>query len=39
MMFDHWHMNHCIEPLRQSLMCRLDLTLEIRNETLGRMTG
>jgi hypothetical protein len=30
--------NQCIELQRQMLMCQLDLTLEIRNETPGGMT-
>ncbi|KAK7189673.1 hypothetical protein DPSP01_005737 [Paraphaeosphaeria sporulosa] len=37
--FDKWHMNHCIELLRQSLMCNADLTLEVTNKTLGGVTG
>lgn len=37
--FDKWHMNHCIELLRQSLMCTPDLTLEVTNKTLGGVTG
>lgn len=33
------HMRHCIDLLRQSLMCSPDLTVEVKNETLGGVTG
>jgi hypothetical protein len=33
------HIRHCIDLLRQSLMCRPDLTIEIKNEELGGVTG
>ena len=37
--YNQWHITHCIELLRQSLMCRPDLTLEVKNKTLGGVTG
>ncbi|KAF2250332.1 hypothetical protein BU26DRAFT_379493, partial [Trematosphaeria pertusa] len=33
------HMRHCIDLLRQALMCTPDLTGEVKNETLGGVTG
>lgn len=33
------HMAHCIDLLRQTLMCKPDLTVEIKNETLQGVTG
>ena len=33
------HIRHCIDLLRQSLMCRPDTTVEIKNEELGGVTG
>ncbi|PVH94788.1 hypothetical protein DM02DRAFT_478708, partial [Periconia macrospinosa] len=33
------HMNHCIDLLRQTLMCKPDLTVEVKNRTLGGVTG
>jgi len=32
-------MRHCIDLLRQTLMCSPDLTVEVKNETLGGVTG
>lgn len=33
------HVRHCIDLLRNSIMCRPDLTIEIKNEKLGGVTG
>jgi hypothetical protein len=33
------HIRHCIDLLRQSLMCRPDLTIEVKDEELGGVTG
>ncbi|EMR71355.1 putative hydroxyindole o- protein [Eutypa lata UCREL1] len=33
------HIRHCIDLLRQSLMCNADLTIELKNEELGGVTG
>lgn len=33
------HIRHCIELLRLALMCQPDLTVELKNETLGGVTG
>ncbi|KAH7316780.1 hypothetical protein B0I35DRAFT_479596 [Stachybotrys elegans] len=33
------HIRHCIDLLRQSLMCNADLTVELKNEELGGVTG
>ncbi|KAL3467935.1 hypothetical protein BJX64DRAFT_282824 [Aspergillus heterothallicus] len=33
------HVRHCIELLRQALMCNADLTVEVKNESLGGVTG
>ncbi|PYI33851.1 hypothetical protein BP00DRAFT_444230 [Aspergillus indologenus CBS 114.80] len=33
------HVRHCIELLRLALMCQPDLTIELKNETLGGVTG
>ncbi|KAF7864304.1 uncharacterized protein EAF02_010272 [Botrytis sinoallii] len=33
------HLRHCIDLLRQSIMCRPDLTVEKKNEELGGVTG
>ena len=33
------HIRHCIDLLRQSLMCQPDLTVEIKNIELGGVTG
>ncbi|KAJ8064634.1 hypothetical protein OCU04_006960 [Sclerotinia nivalis] len=38
-MVDLSHMRHCIDLLRQSLMCQPDLTIERKNEELGGVTG
>jgi hypothetical protein len=32
------HIRHCIDLLRQSLMCNADLTVELKNEQLGGVT-
>ena len=32
-------MRHCIDLLRQSLMCQPDTTIEVVNKTLGGVTG
>lgn len=36
---DLGHLGHCFDLLRQSLMCRPDLTVEVGNETLMGVTG
>ncbi|KAL6721251.1 hypothetical protein ACLMJK_000353 [Lecanora helva] len=33
------HIRHCVDLLRQSLMCRPDTTIEVKNEELGGVTG
>jgi hypothetical protein len=33
------HIRHCIDLLRQSLMCNADLTVELKDEQLGGVTG
>ncbi|KAI0886275.1 uncharacterized protein GGS22DRAFT_199562 [Annulohypoxylon maeteangense] len=33
------HIRHCIDLLRQSLMCNADLVIELKNEELGGVTG
>ena len=33
------HVRHCIDLLRNSLVCRRDLTIEAKNEELGGVTG
>lgn len=33
------HFRHCIDLLRQSLMCQPDMTIETKNETIGGVTG
>lgn len=33
------HIRHCIDLLRQSLMCNADLTIELKDEELGGVTG
>ncbi|RAK78073.1 uncharacterized protein BO72DRAFT_507936, partial [Aspergillus fijiensis CBS 313.89] len=33
------HIRHCLELLRLALMCQPDLTVELKNETLGGVTG
>ena len=33
------HMRHCIDLLRQTLMCRPDLTVEVKDEAKGGVTG
>lgn len=33
------HIRHCIDLLRQSLMCRPDMTVEVKNEEVGGVTG
>ncbi|KAL9044964.1 MAG: hypothetical protein Q9214_001937 [Letrouitia sp. 1 TL-2023] len=33
------HMRHCVDLLRQSLMCKPDTTIEVVNETLNGVTG
>ena len=33
------HVRHCIELLRNSIMCQPDLTVEVKNEELGGVTG
>lgn len=33
------HIRHCIDLLRQSLMCNADLTVELKDAQLGGVTG
>ena len=33
------HIRHCFDLLRQSLMCNADLTVELKDEELGGVTG
>ncbi|KAH8587736.1 hypothetical protein B0O99DRAFT_747329 [Bisporella sp. PMI_857] len=33
------HFQHCIDLLRQALMCQPDLTLELKNESIGGVEG
>lgn len=33
------HVRHCVDLLRNSLMCRPDLTVEMKNEKLEGVTG
>lgn len=33
------HIRHCIDLLRQSLMCQPDTTVELKNEEIGGVTG
>ncbi|KAK1993243.1 hypothetical protein LX36DRAFT_586765, partial [Colletotrichum falcatum] len=33
------HMSHCIELLRNVIMCRPDLTIEVKRDDLGGVTG
>ena len=33
------HIRHCIDLLRQSLMCMADITVEIKDETAGGVHG
>ncbi|KAF6825887.1 hypothetical protein CPLU01_09977 [Colletotrichum plurivorum] len=36
---DVYHIGHCFDLLRQTIMCKPDLTIEIANKTLGGVTG
>lgn len=38
-MTDPAHLRHCIDLLRQTLMCNPDLTVEVSNKELGGVTG
>lgn len=33
------HIRHCIDLLRQSLMCQPDTTIEVKDDKLGGVTG
>ena len=33
------HIRHCIDLLRHALMCQPDLTVEVKDEKLGGVTG
>ena len=33
------HVGHCIDLLRQALMCQPDLAVEVQNDELGGVTG
>ncbi|KAL9052843.1 MAG: hypothetical protein Q9162_005142 [Coniocarpon cinnabarinum] len=39
MMSSPSHIRHCIDLLRNALMCKADTTIEVKNETLGGVTG
>ncbi|KAF4867812.1 Oxidase ustYa [Colletotrichum siamense] len=36
---DMYHLGHCFDLLRQAIMCKPDLTIEIANTTLNGVTG
>ncbi|KAF6809536.1 hypothetical protein CSOJ01_06827 [Colletotrichum sojae] len=36
---DVYHIGHCFDLLRQTIMCKPDLTVEVASETLGGVTG
>ncbi|KAF4475257.1 Oxidase ustYa [Colletotrichum fructicola Nara gc5] len=36
---DMYHLGHCFDLLRQAIMCKPDLTVEIANTTLNGVTG
>ncbi|KAK2754309.1 hypothetical protein CKAH01_17497 [Colletotrichum kahawae] len=36
---DMYHLGHCFDLLRQAIMCKPDLTVEIANSTLNGVTG
>ncbi|KAF6822081.1 hypothetical protein CMUS01_11219 [Colletotrichum musicola] len=36
---DMYHIGHCFDLLRQTIMCKPDLTIEVANKTLGGVTG
>ena len=33
------HIRHCIDLLRNALMCQADTTVEVKNDALGGVTG
>jgi hydroxylamine reductase (hybrid-cluster protein) len=33
------HFKHCVDLIRQALMCQPDLTLELKNEMMGGVAG
>ncbi len=33
------HIRHCIDLIRQSLMCQPDTTIELKDEEVGGVTG
>jgi len=33
------HFRHCVDLLRQALMCQPDLTLELKDEAVGGVSG
>ena len=39
MMVSPPHVRHCIDLLRQSLMCRADTTIEVKDEAAGGVHG
>ena len=39
MMTSPAHMRHCIDLIRQVLMCKPDLTVEVKDKKLGGVTG
>lgn len=39
MMGSPHHVGHCIDLIRQSLMCQPDMTIEVKDEKLGGVTG
>ena len=39
MMISPPHVRHCIDLLRHALMCQPDLTLEVRDDEKGGVTG
>ena len=39
MMYSPPHIIHCIDLIRQSLMCQPDLTIEVKDPEIGGVTG
>ncbi|KAG6999525.1 hypothetical protein G7Y79_00034g069480 [Physcia stellaris] len=39
MMYSPAHIRHCIDLIRQSLMCQPDLTVEVKDPEIGGVTG
>lgn len=39
MMYSPAHIRHCIDLIRHSLMCRPDMTVEVKDPVIGGVTG